>query len=80
MCLLCAFLFLHVVCLWHYFLVKNISTAFSPILVVLHCYKRPDSHLSRVTYSSSYNSVKQPKLVYISVKQPKLMKIQQKYF
>ncbi len=29
--------------IWHYFLDKNIFTAFSPILVVLHCYKRPDT-------------------------------------
>ena len=29
--------------LWHYFLVKIIFSAFSTILGVLHCYKRPDT-------------------------------------
>ena len=29
--------------LWHYFLVKIIFSAFSPILGVLRCYKRPDT-------------------------------------
>ncbi len=48
--------------LWHYFLVKNIFSAFSPILVVLHCYKRPDTSIPEMC-QDVYNSVKHPKLV-----------------
>ncbi len=44
---------------------QNIFSAFSPILLVLHCYKRPDTF-----------QVKRPKLDYNSVEQPKLLKIQ----